>query len=96
MAETALRFLKVEDEAAQGYEFGKCLKVPEELLKQKRNQYALFMMVHSSRVTRDRSIDTEFYDKLGPDANQLYQNYFKIYFENSSKKRLLFFCDPLI
>lgn len=54
------------------------------------------MMVHSSRVTRERGIDPEFYKKLGTDANSLYQNYFKIYFENSSKKRLLFFCDPLI
>ena len=85
-----------QDEAQTGLQLGKMLGVPAHLLAEKRVQYALFMIIFSSRVTRERTIEPAFCEKLGPLAPKLIQNYFKIYFENSSKKRLLFFCDPLI
>ena len=85
-----------QDEAQTGLQLGKMLGVPAHLLAEKRVQYALFMIIFSSQVTRERTIEPAFSEKLGPLAPKLIQNYFKIYFENSSKKRLLFFCDPLI
>lgn len=72
------------------------LGVPEELLQEERTQLALYMIVQSAKITRERNITPRFHEKLGPYANTLIQNYFKIYFENSSKKRLIFFCEPLI
>ena len=72
------------------------LGVPEELLQEERTLLALYMIVQSSKITRERNITKKFQEKLGPYANALTQNYFKIYFENSSKKRLVFFCEPLI
>ena len=90
-----LRDMKEMGEEEMGSQFGKILGVPEELMN-RRTHYALFMTVHSSRVTKDRCLQPEFLQKLGCLADSLQQNYFKIYFENSSKKRLLFFCEPLI
>ena len=54
------------------------------------------MTVQSAKVTRDRNLTPEFISKLGRHAASLRQNYFMIYFENSSKKRLVFFSEPLI
>ena len=57
---------------------------------------ALYMIVQSAKITSNRNLLPEFLTKLGPHGKTLKQNYFKIYFENSSKKRLVFFCEPLI
>lgn len=54
------------------------------------------MTVQSAKVTRDRNLTPEFIARLGPHLQQLKQNYFMIYFENSSKKRLSFFQERLI
>ena len=47
-------------------------------------------------MTHERNITPEFIDRLGIHAESLKQNYFMIYFENSLKKRNLFFGEPLI
>ena len=83
-------------EASIGHLYCKALKLPDSLIDSRYNQLAMFMTVHSSRVTWDRQIDPEFAAKLGPMADGLAQNFFKIYFENSARKRLIFFCEPLV
>ena len=85
-----------ESETAQGIRFGEVLGVPEEIIGQERTQMALYMIVQSAKITSNRNLLPEFLQKLGTHGRALKQNYFKIYFENSSKKRLVFFCEPLI
>ena len=88
--------IEEESEAKQGLKFGIALGVPQEMLDQERTQMALYMIVRSAKITSNRSLLPEFLIKLGSHGKALKQNYFKIYFENSSKKRLVFFCEPLI
>ena len=57
---------------------------------------ALYVLIESSKITRERRLVKEVQDKLGPHCQTIKQNYFNIYFENSSKKRLIFFCEPLV
>ena len=85
-----------KDEVSQGKLFGRILDVPEELLALDRTRLALYMIVQSSKITSQRAIAPEFELRLGQHAASLKQNYFKIYLENSSNKRLVFFCEPLI
>ena len=54
------------------------------------------MTVLSTKITRDRKLTAAFSHLLGANKVSLKQNYFAIYFENSSKKRLMFFSEPLI
>lgn len=79
-----------------GRTLGKQLGVTSDLLEIDRNVYAVFMILQSARVTKEREMCPQFYEKLGPLGENLKQNYFKIFFENSSKKRLVFFCEPLV
>ena len=82
--------------AELGHIFGQTLNVPAHILQQEREQMALYVLVESAKVTRERKLVKEVYDYLGPYAPTIRQNYFNIYFENSSKKRLVFFCEPLV
>ena len=76
--------------------FGEILQVPQDLLSEERTQMALYVLIESSKITRDRKLVPEIMHKLGKHCQNIRQNYFNIYFENSSKKRLIFFSEPLI
>ena len=82
--------------AQLGYLFGEILEVPEDILKEERVQMALYVLIESSKITRDRKLLPDVQEQLKPHCQSVKQNYFNIYFENSSKKRLIFFCEPLV
>lgn len=77
-------------------QFGRILQVPESILADERSQMALYVMVESSKITKERKLIQQVQIKLGSHCQSIKQNYFNIYFENSSKKRLIFFCEPLV
>ena len=54
------------------------------------------MIVRSSKITQYRTMLPEFEKMLGAHLKSVKQNYFRIYLENSHKKRFIFFCEPLI
>jgi hypothetical protein len=70
--------------------------VPEDILKSERVQLALYVMIESSKVTMERRLSNEVQEKLGEHAISIRDNYFNIYFENSVRKRFLFFSEPLV
>ena len=45
-----------------GKTFGKILDVPEEILQEERVQMALYIMVESSKITKDRKLVQEVED----------------------------------
>ena len=79
-----------------GYLFGTILEVPEDILKEDRVQMALYVLIESSKITKDRKLLPEIEVQLHPHCDIVKKNHFNIYFENSSKKRLIFFCEPLV
>ena len=42
-----------------GHLFGSILEVPEEILKEERVQMALYVLIESSKITRDRKLIPE-------------------------------------
>lgn len=79
-----------------GFLFGQILKVPEDILESERTQLSLYVMIDSAKITKERRLSPEVLAKLGPHALSIRDNYFNIYFENSVRKRFVFFAEPLI
>jgi len=42
-----------------GLQFGKILQVPEEILREERVQMALYVLIESSKITRERKLISE-------------------------------------
>eukprot|EP00353_Schmidingerella_taraikaensis_P004260 CAMPEP_0185584146 /NCGR_PEP_ID=MMETSP0434-20130131/30435_1 /TAXON_ID=626734 ORGANISM="Favella taraikaensis, Strain Fe Narragansett Bay" /NCGR_SAMPLE_ID=MMETSP0434 /ASSEMBLY_ACC=CAM_ASM_000379 /LENGTH=165 /DNA_ID=CAMNT_0028203719 /DNA_START=566 /DNA_END=1063 /DNA_ORIENTATION=+ len=95
-AQAALRVRPVKEQQELGLLFGTILDVPEDILKSERVQLALYVMIESSKVTMERRLSNEVQEKLGEHAISIRDNYFNIYFENSVRKRFLFFSEPLV
>ena len=79
-----------------GHLFGQILNVPDDILGSERAQLSLYVMIESAKITKERRLSQEVLAKLGPHSHSIRDNYFNIYFENSVRKRFVFFAEPLV
>ena len=77
-------------------DFAKQLNLPEELLEDQRNHFAIFLMVESAKITKQRKLISSCKAPMRPFLNDIRPKFFDIFYENSKKTRVSFFNDPLV
>ena len=72
------------------------LEIPDELAALQRTEFAVFLMVESSKITKQRKLISECKDQMREWLPDIQPKFFDIFYENSKKTRLAFFNDPLV
>lgn len=57
---------------------------------------AVFMMINSHRITRNKRLVPEAKKIMGRSAGAIWEKYYEVFNENSHKRRSVFFKDPAV
>ena len=80
----------------QGKLFCQAMGLPEHLTDQPWTQMAVFMMINSHRITRNKRLVPEAKKIMGRSAGAIWEKYYEVFNENSHKRRSVFFKDPAV
>ena len=72
------------------------LQIPPELCNRERTAFAVFLMVESSKITKQRKLIPECKEPMQRHLSDIQPKFFDIFYENSKRTRLAFFNDPLV
>lgn len=76
--------------------FFDALSLSKDIARNERNSLAVFLLVQSQKVTRQRGLLPNYKAVMRKYLNEIQINFFQIFNENSKQSRCNFFKDPLI
>jgi len=96
--QASTRYTLNENEAipVRSRDFAKQLNLPTELYNDERNHFAIFLMVESAKITKQRKLISSCKAPMRPYLSDIRPKFFDIFYENSKKTRVGFFNDPLV
>lgn len=80
----------------QGHLLADALGVPSALMQQPLTAKALLMLVCSHRITRRKKLTPQARSLMSQNAQFIWDRYYEVFNENSTRDRVTFFSDPLI
>ena len=80
----------------RAYRYMVDLKIPIELVQLDRTKFAIYLMVESSKITKQRKLIPECKEPMRAYLPDIQPKFFDIFYENSKRTRLTFFNDPLV